>query len=232
MDTGGRGDIHTMRQRTGAGLGSIAIAVVLAFAAAGQAQAENYWQCVPFARMTSGIEIFGDAWTWWQQAAGKYAQGFAPKSGAVLVFRPTGVMTKGHVAVVSHVLTDRVIQVNHANWSIIGGGRGQIERDVTVIDVSKAGDWSLVKVWFDPSRDIGATTYPTYGFIYQAPRNTARSATENAVRNLAQTAISQFAAAVPAPGSAAGQLLSQAADSTDRIAALIQSATSGGAEGH
>ena len=219
-----------MRQRKGATLGSIAIAVMLAFAA-GQAQAENYWQCVPFARMTSGIEIFGDAWTWWQQAAGKYAQGFSPKTGAVLVFKPTGVMTKGHVAVVSHVLTDRVIQVNHANWSIIDGGRGQIERDVTVIDVSKSGDWSLVKVWFDPSRDIGRSTYPTYGFIYQAPQG-ARSATENAVRTLAQTAFSQFAAAVPTPAAGASQLLSQAADSTDRIAALIQSATSGGSDSH
>jgi surface antigen len=219
-----------MRQRQGAIRGSIAIAFVLALTAASQAHAENYWQCVPFARMTSGIEIFGDAWTWWQQAAGKYAQGFSPKAGAVLVFKPNGVMTKGHVAVVSHVLTDRVIQVNHANWSIIGGTRGQVERDVTVIDVSNAGDWSLVKVWFDPSRDIGKTTYPTYGFIYQSPQNAARSATANAVRTLAQTAISQFAAAVPSPGSGASQLLSQAADSTDKIAALIQSAANGGGD--
>lgn len=209
--------------------GSIAIAGVLAFAAAGSAQAENYWQCVPFARMTSGIEIFGDAWTWWRQAAGKYAQGFSPKAGAVLVFKPNGVMTKGHVAVVSHVLTERVIQVNHANWSVIHGERGQIEHDVTVVDVSNAGDWSLVKVWFDPSRDIGNTTYPTYGFIYQSPESAARSATESAVRTLAQTAINRLAAAVPAPGSGASQLLSQATDSTDKIAALIQSATSGGA---
>jgi surface antigen len=229
----GDGEIlRIMGRRAGAVFGSIAIAVALAFAGAGQAQAENYWQCVPFARMTSGIQIFGDAWTWWQQAAGKYAQGFSPKAGAVLVFKPNGVMTKGHVAVVSHVLTDRVIQVNHANWSIIDGGRGQIERDVTVIDVSKAGDWSLVKVWFDPSRDIGRTTYPTYGFIYQSPEKAARSATENAVRTLAQTAISQFAAAVPSPGSGASKLLSQATDSTDRIAALLQSATSGGSDNH
>ncbi len=231
MDTGGRGVIQTMRQRTGAAVGSVAIAILLAVSgAAGPVQAENYWQCVPFARMTSGIELFGDAWTWWQQAAGKYAQGFSPKAGAVLVFRASGIMTKGHVAVVSHVLTDRVIQVNHANWSVIGGARGQVEHDVTVIDVSKAGDWSLVKVWFDPSRDIGKTTYPTYGFIYQATEGGARSATANAVRTLAQTAISQFAASVPSPGVGAGNLLSQAADSTDRIAALIQSATSGGSE--
>ena len=75
-------------------------------------------------------------------------------------------MRLGHVAVVSQVLTDRVVQITHANWSRIGGARGQIERDVTVIDVSPAGDWSRVKVWYDPVRDIGSSTYPTYGFIY------------------------------------------------------------------
>ena len=192
--------------RTRATLGSIALAIALAMTTVGQAQAENYLQCVPFARMISGIQIFGDAWTWWQQAAGKYAQGFSPKAGAVLVFKPNGVMTKGHVAVVSHVLTDRVIQVSHANWSLIDGTRGQIERDVTVVDVSQAGDWSLVKVWFNPVGDLGKTTYPTYGFIYQS----TESAAQTAVRNLTQSA------------------LSQAADSTDRIAALIQSATGGG----
>src|SRR5260221_3502720 len=111
----------------------LAMSIVLLAAGAGKASAEDYYgQCVPFARMISGIEIFGDAWTWWQKAAGRYSQGFTPKAGAVLVFRPNGVMNKGHVAVVSQVLTDRVIQVTHANWSIIDGSRGQGERDVTV----------------------------------------------------------------------------------------------------
>src|SRR5215217_6067770 len=76
-------------------------------------------------------------------------------------------MQLGHVAVVSQVLTDRVIQITHANWSRIGGARGQIEKDVTVIDVSPSGDWSMVKVWYDPIRDLGTSTYPTHGFIYQ-----------------------------------------------------------------
>src|SRR5579872_3542484 len=99
----GPGETHHMRSTIRAGFGSLAVSFVIAFSA-GQAQAGDYWQCVPFARMISGIQIFGDAWTWWQQAAGKYAQGFTPKSGAVLVFRPHGPMTKGHVAVVSQVL--------------------------------------------------------------------------------------------------------------------------------
>ena len=217
-----------MVRRMRAVLGSFAIAVMLAFSAGGQAKAENYWQCVPFARMISGIELFGDAWTWWRQAAGKYAQGFAPKAGAVLVFKPTGIMSKGHVAVVSRVLTDRVIQVTHANWSVIDGSRGQVEKDVTVVDVSPAGDWSQVKVWYDPARDLGNTVYPTYGFIYQSTETAARSAAQTAARNVAQTAMSQLAAAVPSPASGPNQLLSQATGSTDRIAALIEAVTGGG----
>ena len=215
-----------MSRGTRAICGSLAVAVVLAMSA-GQAQAQDYWQCVPFARMISGINIFGDAWTWWQQAAGKYAQGFTPKTGAVLVFKPNGAMNKGHVAVVSQVLTDRVIQVTQANWSLIEGRRGQVERDVTVIDVSPAGDWSQVKVWYDPVRDLGKTVYPTYGFIYQTTQTAARSAAETAVRNVAQTAMNQLVAAVPSPGANPAQALTQAADSNDRIAALLQAATGG-----
>jgi len=217
-----------MLKRTRAAVGSLALIVLLTLSVGGEARADNYWQCVPFARMISGIELFGDAWTWWQQAAGKYAQGFTPKAGAVLVFKPNGVMSKGHVAVVSQVLTDRIIQVTHANWSVIGGSRGQVEKDVTVIDVSAAGDWSRVKVWYDPSRDIGSTSYPTYGFIYQSPQSVARSAAQNAVRTVTQSAMSQLAAAVPNPGGDPRQMFSQAAESTDRIAALIQSVTGGG----
>jgi surface antigen len=143
-------------------------AAALAFAGmAAPAQAET-WQCATFARFLSGVKIFGDAWTWWEQATGKYAKGFSPDSGAVLVFKPYGAMKQGHVAVVSQVLTDRIIQVTHANWSPIGGKRGQVEQDVTVVDVSDKGDWSQVKVWYDPSGDLGRTVYPTYGFIYQA----------------------------------------------------------------
>src|ERR1700756_4608926 len=182
-----------MKQRTRTSWGCLAMVVALTLSAGGAAKADNYWQCVPFARMISGIELFGDAWTWWRQAAGKYAQGFAPKTGAVLVFKPTGVMNKGHVAVVSRVLTDRVIQVTHANWSIIDGSRGQVEKDVTVVDVSRVGDWSQVKVWFDPAHALGSTVYPTYGFIYQSSEQAARSAAQNAVRVVAQSALSQLA---------------------------------------
>ena len=147
-------------------LGSLAIAAVLALAPTAGAMADTYWQCATFARLASGIQIFGDAYTWWKQALGRYETGFTPKSGAVLCFKPTQRMRLGHVAVVSQVLTDRVIQITHANWSPIEGSRGKIEKDVTLIDVSQAGDWSLVKVWYGPQGDLGTTAYPTKGFIY------------------------------------------------------------------
>jgi surface antigen len=202
------------------------MAVVIALAPGG-AFAEDYWQCVPFARLVSGIQIFGDAWTWWSQAAGKYQTGFVPKAGAVLCFKPTGRMRLGHVAVVSQVLTDRIIQITHANWSLIDGDRGHVEQNVTVVDVSPNGDWSQVKVWNDPSRDLGSTVYPTYGFIYQdaASATSAKLAVaQNAAIAMAQSAASQVAAAVR-PGATPTAVLNQAADSTDRIAALIEAAT-------
>jgi surface antigen len=203
-----------MRQRLRTVFGSLTAALVVTLAPGG-AFADPYWQCVPFARLVSGIQIFGDAYTWWQQAAGKYETGFTPRAGAVLCFKPTGRMRLGHVAVVSQVLTDRVIQITHANWSLIDGSRGQVEKNVTVVDVSPAGDWSQVKVWFDPTGNLGATVYPTYGFIYQD--KSARPATQfasagNAAFTMAQNAANQVAAAVR-PGASPLQMLGQAADS-------------------
>src|SRR5262245_66583326 len=110
-----------MVKRTRTLLSSLAVAAIVALTPTAGAMAETYWQCVPFARLVSGIQIFGDAYTWWQQAIGKYDTGFSPKSGAVLCFKPTERMRLGHVAVVSQVLTDRIIQITHANWSPIEG---------------------------------------------------------------------------------------------------------------
>jgi len=215
--------------------GSLAAALLMCALPGAPAMADSYWQCVPFARLISGIQIFGDARTWWSQAVGKYETGFVPKEGAVLCFKPFGRMKLGHVAVVSQVLTDRVIQVTHANWSIIDGGRGQVEQNVTVIDVSPMGDWSRVKVWNDPSADLGSTTYPTYGFIYQnaqamalAAATAGISAASNAAVSLSQNAVGQMAQAMK-PGASPLALLSQAAESTDRIADLIKAMTGGGA---
>ena len=150
-----------------------AVAATLGFFAVGvtpsAARADDpYWQCVTFARMFSGIQIFGDAWTWWRQAADNFRTGRRPETGSVLVFRPEGRMSRGHVAVVSDILTDRVVRVTHANW---GGSRGKVEENVTVVDVSPSNDWSQVKVWYNPINGLGTTVYPTYGFIYKGARD-------------------------------------------------------------
>jgi surface antigen len=123
-------------------------------------------QCVPFARAVSGVEIRGDAHTWWDQAAGRYDRGSRPRLGAVLAFKPYGSMRLGHVAAVRKIIDDRTILVSHANWSLIEGTRGHIENDVRVVDVSDAGDWSEVRVWFDSLGDLGTTHWPVHGFIY------------------------------------------------------------------
>ena len=86
----------------------------------------QFLQCAPYAREISGVEIFGNAHTWWSQAAGKYERGHAPKEGAVLSFAATSKMRFGHVAMVSKVVSDREVLLTHANWS----QRGGIERDV------------------------------------------------------------------------------------------------------
>lgn len=128
-------------------------------------------ECVPYARGTSGIRIYGDAHTWWSQAAGKYARGSVPKPGSVLAMRPHGNSTLGHVATVSRVVDARTILVNHANWS----SPGQIERNVTVMDVSPMNDWSQVRVWFAPIQNLGAAHWPVAGFIYNAKPGKAQA---------------------------------------------------------
>lgn len=123
-------------------------------------------QCVPFARAASGIQIYGDAWTWWSQADGRYDRGHTPRIGSVIVFAKTGRLPLGHVAVVSRIVEKRVLMLTHANWSRQNGERGHAEQDVTLYDVSAANDWSEVKVWFRDADGLGGTVYPIEGFIY------------------------------------------------------------------
>jgi surface antigen len=140
----------------------------------GGAELPPYLQCVPYAREVSGIQIYGDAWTWWDQAAGRYARGHTPRVGAVMAFEPHGKMRLGHVAAVSRVLDSRTVLLRHANWSPIGGRRGQIEDDVEAVDVSPDNDWSQVRVWYAPIHSLGTTAWPVAGFIY--PNRDARPA--------------------------------------------------------
>lgn len=148
----------------------VPLALAMAIPAVAQ---QSYWQCAAFARQFSGIEIRGDAWTWWGLADGRYGKGRTPRVGAVMSFTPSGSMRLGHVATVTQVLSQREITVTHANWSPIGGARGQVERDVLIRDVSDAGDWSRVRVWYAPISDLGTTAWPVDGFIY--PGSTPRT---------------------------------------------------------
>ena len=142
------------------------VAALSAGAASAQDFGDRYWQCAPFARLASGIQIFGNAGTWWDQADGRYERGNTPEPGAVLVFKATGRMRYGHVAMVSEVVDARTVKVTHANWSPINGSRGQVEENVEVVDVSPNNDWSDVRVWYAPVADLGTGSHPTYGFVY------------------------------------------------------------------
>lgn len=139
-----------------------AAALLLSGLVVAPASGATVLQCVPYARIVSGVAIRGDALTWWDEAAGQYKRGHKPRKGAVLAFRPHGPMQLGHVAVVSRILDDRRVLIRHANWSVPGA----IEEDVLAIDVSEDGDWSQVRVWHSPTAQMGARTNPTFGFIY------------------------------------------------------------------
>jgi surface antigen len=125
--------------------------------------------CVPYAREVSGILVAGNASQWWANASGQYARGYQPEPGSVLTFRGNGRMRLGHVAVVRRVLNGREVIVDHANWP--GAGmRGGISRDIMVVDVSEANNWSAVRVQLSRAGEFGSV-YPTYGFIYNRPDN-------------------------------------------------------------
>ncbi|WP_284325797.1 CHAP domain-containing protein [Cypionkella aquatica] len=138
-------------------------------AKAKRAKGQKVW-CVPFARDASGVEIKGNAGTWWDQAKGKFQRGHAPVEGAVMAFSSTRKLPKGHVAVVSEVVSDREILIDHANWK-----PSQISLGMTVVDVSPKNDWSVVKV-----ASVGDTlgrAYPIDGFIWNAPTQATLLAT-------------------------------------------------------
>ena len=123
-----------------------------------RAKGQRVW-CVPFARTASGIDILGNAKTWWEQAKGLYPRGHEPQGGAVMAFQPTGKIPLGHVAVVSEVVSPREILVDHANWE-----KNEVSLRMAVVDVSKANDWSAVRLESQPGT-LGRV-YPVKGFIY------------------------------------------------------------------
>ena len=117
-------------------------------------------ECAPFARALTGVSLSGPAADWWRQADGRYARGPAPEVGSLLVLRRSRRLPSGHVAVVTRVLSRREIMVTQANWV-----HRRIGEDQPVIDVSRNGDWSAVRVWWPPSGQMGIEAYQAFGFI-------------------------------------------------------------------
>ena len=118
-------------------------------------------ECVPYARQHSSVKIHGDAWTWWDKAAGKYSRESEPESGAVMVLAGYAGPERGHVAVVRTVISPREIRIDHANWL----GHGAVYLDDPVADVSPDNDWSEVRVWNIRAGAWGVHVYPVQGFI-------------------------------------------------------------------
>jgi surface antigen len=120
-------------------------------------------ECAPFARQVSGVQLYGDAASWWDQADGRYDRSHEPREGGVLVFRRSARLPSGHVSVVAEQVSNREIRVTQANWV-----HHMITRDEPVLDVSPGNDWSRVRVWWAPANALGSTVYSTYGFIAAA----------------------------------------------------------------
>jgi len=117
--------------------------------------------CVPFAREHSGVNIHGDAYTWWDQAEGHYKRTAEPSKGAVIVLAGYAGSKRAHVAVVRRVVSAREIRVDHANWL----NNGAIFLDDPVADISPDNDWSQVLVWNVETHAWGVHTYDVQGFI-------------------------------------------------------------------
>lgn len=118
-------------------------------------------ECVPYARTEANIEIYGDAWTWWDSAHGRYARGSQPRSGSIIALevKPG---KRGHLAVVREVAGARTVIADHANWL----NEGRIHLNTPIVDVSPDNDWSAVRVWYTPGNHLGGTVYRVQGFIY------------------------------------------------------------------
>jgi hypothetical protein len=116
--------------------------------------------CVEYARALTGLNIFGDAKFWWDRARNLYARVTVPAEHAVMVFTPSSRLKKGHVAVVSAIISKREIRVEQANWQ----NHGEIDHAMPVMDVSARNDWSQVRVWDMRSKAFGRV-YAVSGFI-------------------------------------------------------------------
>lgn len=127
--------------------------------------AEAPIQCVPYARQTSGLQLHGDAHTWWEKAAPRYRRGNSPELGAVFVLAATDKMPSGHVSVVKHIINKRQIDVAHSNWGSDRKSRRVVYDRMRVEDLSTSNDWTRVRFWNKELNTFGLP-YRGLGFIY------------------------------------------------------------------
>jgi surface antigen len=139
--------------------------------------------CAPFARELAGIALYGDAYSWWTSASGRYGRSAQPEIGAVLVLRRNSRLPSGHVAVVSRVLAPRQVLVIQANWV-----PDELTEDQLAVDVSPHNDWTEVRMWWPPTNALGDHAFPAYGFILP-PTPTTHDTLRRTARPAAQLAL-------------------------------------------
>jgi hypothetical protein len=106
--------------------------------------------CVPFARALSGIHLRGDAADWWWRDGGRYARGRAPEVGSVMVFAQTSRLPRGHISVVSRVMS-RELGASSRDGRPTGAGRftiwGLVRGPCMVAGVRCPGQHELSGAW-------------------------------------------------------------------------------------
>jgi hypothetical protein len=144
-------------------LRALALSALAVFAVSSAANAQY---CVQTVRHLTDFTIRGDAWTWWASADGVHERGAEPEIGSIIVFDRQSDLPLGHVSVVSAIVDERTIEVDHT-WA----SGDQIVYGAPVIDVSQDNDWSSVRVWHEPTETMGLTEFRISGFIYpEAPQ--------------------------------------------------------------
>jgi hypothetical protein len=128
---------------------------------ADRTEADSPLQCVPYAREQAHVSIYGDAYTWWDKAVGRYARSPLPREGAVMVLFGYAGPNRAHLAVVRKIVGERELRIDHANWL----DDGAIYVNDPVKDVSAEGDWSQVRVFNIRTGTWGTRIYPVQGFI-------------------------------------------------------------------
>src|SRR5215469_1759976 len=139
---------------------SLVWGAILVSCFAGHSRRAAAGNCALYARSVTGVDLYGAAGGWWDEAAGRYPRGQVPAVGSILVFRATGTIPSGHVAVVSKVVGPSMVLVDQSNWY-----HGRVTLGTPVADTSPNHDWTTVTVMNLASGQFGRDN-PTYGFVY------------------------------------------------------------------